>query len=233
MSLQPIDSLTVKDRALAAIQEAILSGTLQPGERIVESKLAGELRVGTTPVREALFELESRGFVTRVANKGTFVTRLSLEDAEQIFRMRAELEGFAVQLLQERITPGDLDLLRRHARDMRDAAARSDQAAFYQADLDFHRTLWRLSGNRFLVKCLEQLVVPLFAFFIMRNPLDPGDDLNASVDRHFEVIQALEDRSGARRCLEESMQFFWQQEQRLLFNETTTVCREQHAEESS
>jgi DNA-binding GntR family transcriptional regulator len=213
----------VKDRALAAIQEAILTGKLQPGERIVESKLAGELRVGTTPVREALFELESRGFVTRVTNKGTFVTQLSLEDAEQIFRIRGELEGLAVQLLQERIAAADLDLLRRHARDMKAAAARNDQAAFYRADLDFHRTLWRLSGNPFLVKCLEQLVVPLFAFFIMRHPLDPGDDLNASVGRHFSVIQALEDHSGARLCMEESMQFFWQQEQRLLFSETTTV----------
>ena len=222
MALQPIDALTVKDRALAAIQEAILTGKLMPGERIVESKLASELRVGTTPVREALFELESRGFVTRVTNKGTFVTQLSLEDAEQIFRIRAEMEGLAVHLLQERITAADLDLLRRHAWGMRSAAAQNDQAAFYRSDLDFHRTVWHLSGNRFLVKCLEQLVVPLFAFFIMRNPLDTGDDLNASVERHFDVIQALEDGSGARNCMEESMQFFWQQEQRLLFSETPT-----------
>jgi DNA-binding GntR family transcriptional regulator len=216
MALQPIDTFTVKDRAQAAIEEAILSGKLQPGERIVEAKLASELRVGTTPVREALFELESRGFVSRVANKGTFVTHLSLEDARQIFHIRTEMEGLAVQLLQERVTPGDLDLLRTHAEGMRKAAAQNDLAAFYRSDLDFHRALWRLSGNRFLVKGLEQLVMPLFAFFLMRNPLDSRADLIASADRHFSVIEALAGGADARLSMEESMQFFWQQEQQLL-----------------
>jgi DNA-binding GntR family transcriptional regulator len=216
MALQPIDTLTVKDRAQAAIEEAILLGKLQPGERIVEAKLANELGVGTTPVREALFELESRGFVSRVPNKGTFVTHLTLEDARQIFHVRTEMEGLAVQSLQAHVTSADLDLLRGHAQGMKTAAARNDLAAFYRCDLDFHRTLWRLSGNRFLVKCLEQLVVPLFAFFLMRNPLDSRDDLVASADRHLAVIEALAGRADARRCMEESMQFFWQQEQQLL-----------------
>lgn len=222
MTLQPIDTLTVKDRVLAAIKQAILTGALQPGERIVESKLAGELQVGTTPVREALFELESLGFVTRVANKGASVTQLTLEDAEQIFRVRAEMEGLAAQLLEERITPADLELLRGHAEAMRSAAAQNDLPAFYRSDLEFHRAVWRLSGNRFLAKCLEQLVVPLFAFFLIRNPLDSRDDLVASVERHFDVIDALANHSGARGCMEESMQFFWRQEQQMLFSHAST-----------
>jgi DNA-binding GntR family transcriptional regulator len=217
VALQPIDALTVKDHALAAIYDAILTGKLQPGEHIVEARLARELRVGTTPVREALFELESRGFVSRIANRGTFVTQLSLEDAEQIFRIRSELEGLVAGLLEERIAPGDLDLLHRHAKDMRSAAARGDLAAFYRSDLEFHRAMWRLSGNRFLVRCLEQLVPPLFAFFIMRNPDCSEDDLNASVDRHIDVIQAMAARACARKCMENSMQFFWRQQQQLMF----------------
>src|SRR4051794_9424605 len=84
---------TKKERVAEAIQNAILSGKLSPGSRIVESQLAREIGVGNTVLREALFELESKGFVRRVANKGTFVTQLTLEDVEQIFCARREMEG--------------------------------------------------------------------------------------------------------------------------------------------
>lgn len=218
--LHPLDILTVKEGALAAIQEAILSGALQPGERIVEAKFASQMRVGTTPVREALIELEARGFVRRVANKGTFVTQFSPEDAEQAFRVRREMEGLATELLQERVTSADLELLRGQVHGMRTAAEQSDLAGFYRSDLDFHRALWRLSGNRFLVDCLEQIVVPLFAFFIMRNPRNSADELIVSVERHLAVAQALADHSDARRFMEESMQLFWRQEKQLLFSRT-------------
>ena len=226
MTLQPLDAVTLKDRVTAAIKEAILAGSLQPGARVTELKLANELRIGTTAVREALFELESQGFVSRIANKGTFVTQLSPEDAEQIFRVRKELEGLAVELLGERVTAADLSLLRRHAEGMKQAALENDLSSFYRSDLDFHRTLWHLSGNRFLIKSLEQIVVPLFAFFLMRNPPDSRDDLLRSVDRHFGVLQALEDGNDARGCMEESMEFFWRQEQKLLFGEIATEVKE-------
>ena len=221
VTLQPLDALTLKDRVIKVIKEAILAGDLQPGARITELKLAGELRIGTTAVREALFELEALGFVARIANKGTFVTQLSPEDAQQIFRVRKELEGLAVELLQERVTEEGLDLLRRHAEGMRCAALASDLDAFYRCDLDFHRTVWRLSENRFLIKSLEQMVVPLFAFFIMRNRRDSRDEMIESVERHFDVLRALSNDIDARKCMEESMQFFWGQAQQLLFNETT------------
>lgn len=73
-AIGPIETATKKDRISELIRQAIISGKLQPGERIVEMQLAKELGVGNTAVREALFDLESKGFVTRVANKGTFVT---------------------------------------------------------------------------------------------------------------------------------------------------------------
>ena len=81
----PIDTATKKDRVSDVIREAIVSGKLRPGERIVEMQVSKDLGVGNTAVREALFDLESKGFVTRVANKGTFVTQLTIEDVEQIF----------------------------------------------------------------------------------------------------------------------------------------------------
>src|SRR5579859_7833774 len=90
-----IEPVTLKDLVSGAVREAILNGKLSPGDRIVEIKLAKQLNVGQNAVREALQELEFQGFVTKTPNKGTFVTDLSLDDINQIYRFRKEFEGFA------------------------------------------------------------------------------------------------------------------------------------------
>jgi DNA-binding GntR family transcriptional regulator len=218
----PLQRIVLKDRVSELIKEAILTGKLEPGDRIVEMKLASDLGVGTTAVREALFELESQGFVSRVTNKGTFVTELTADDIEQILRVRRELEGLAVELLQERATPADLDLLDKSVEDMRAAATEGNFQNFYRVDLEFHRTLWRLSGNRYVAKSLDNTVVPLFAFFIMKNPRDSIADLLVSVGKHADIIQALRDGKNARKQMEDALRFFAQQEKRLLFERQPT-----------
>src|SRR5258708_37020667 len=118
----PLQRTVLADRVSDLIKEAILSGKLDPGDRIVEMKLAKDLGVGTTAVREALFELESQGFVSRITGKGTFVTQLTSEDVEQIQRVRRELEGLASELAQERREESDLVLLDKFLDEMRTAA---------------------------------------------------------------------------------------------------------------
>src|SRR5215218_8861306 len=113
----PLRRVVLKDRVSELIKDAILSGKLEAGDRIVEMKLAADLAVGTTAVREALFELEAQGFVTRFTNKGTFVTKLSKEDVAQILTVRRELEGLAVQLLEERATEEHIVSMRRIVRE--------------------------------------------------------------------------------------------------------------------
>jgi DNA-binding GntR family transcriptional regulator len=215
----PLQRVVLKDRVSELIKEAILSGRLEPGDRIVEMKLAKDLGVGTTSVREALFELESQGFLTRITNKGTFVTQLTADDVEQILRVRRELEGLAVELLQERATEADLALLDKFVEGMRSAATQSDFPSFYKNDLAFHRTLWSRSGNRFLERSLDITIVPLFAFFIMKNPRDSSAALLASAGRHADVVRALRNREDARKCMESALEFFAQQEKQLLFEE--------------
>lgn len=213
----PLQRIVLKDRVAELIKDAILTGKLEPGDRIVEMKVASDLGVGTTAVREALFELESQGFVSRVTNKGTFVTELTADDVEQIHRVRRELEGLAVELLQEHVTEANLAVLDKSVEEMRAAALERNFQTFYRCDLEFHRTIWALSGNRYVAKSLDNTVVPLFAFFIMKNPRDSVDDLLASVAKHADVIRAMRDGENARKRMEDAIQFFAQQEQRLLF----------------
>ena len=100
-----IKPVTLRHRIVEIIRQAITSGDLGPGDRVVELRLAKQLGVGNTAVREALFELERAGLVTRIPNKGSFITKMTWEDAQQIFRIRKELESLAVELALEHMSP--------------------------------------------------------------------------------------------------------------------------------
>ena len=210
----PLKPVTLRHRIVEVIRQAITSGDLSPGDRIVELQLARQLGVGNTAVREALFELERAGLVTRIPNKGSFITKTTLEDAQQIFRVRKELEALAVELAVEHMSAPYLDMLQGLVDAMKTAAETSDIERFYQNDLEFHRTLWQLSQNRFLVGSLETLVVPLFAFFLIRTRSDYTVDLLGSAERHRQLLESIRNRHRVRDTMVASLdssEMFWQQ----------------------
>lgn len=182
-----------------AVKLAIFSGELQPGQRLVEQAIAKEHNVGQNAVREALISLAHQGFVRRVANRATFVTQMSLEDAEQLSVVRSALEGAAVESVRIRYAAGEvsLDPLESLLSGMRDAAERLDRTSFYRCDMQFHRELWRLTGNPFLEQTLEQTVMPLFAFFIIQyfRKNDKLETLREAIPVHEQVVACI--RSGA------------------------------------
>jgi DNA-binding GntR family transcriptional regulator len=189
-ALKLIQPVSKRDQVVASFKEAILSGLIQPGEAIVESKVAQQLGAGIPLVREALIELEHQGYVQKVPYKGTTVTKLGRRDVEQIFRLRTELETLAIEWAQESVTAQDLEYLRAVAGKMRQAAEALDLDEFYKNDLAFHRKLWEMSGNRYLDECLERIVVPLFAFFVMKNRRERVSYL-ASAAAHEKIVEAL------------------------------------------
>ena len=94
--------MTKRDQIVAAILDSIVRGEIEPGEPIIESKIGAQLGCGTPLIREALIELEYRGYVRKAPFKGTFVTKLSREEIEQIFELRIELEAIAVEWARRR-----------------------------------------------------------------------------------------------------------------------------------
>jgi DNA-binding GntR family transcriptional regulator len=194
-----VKPIRLTDQISEVIKKQIFAGELEPGDRVVEQKIARDLGVGQNAVREALIELSHLGFVRRVPNIGTFVTKLSRTDAEKISQVRIALEGLVVDLVAERVKADDVDLS--EAEDllhkMRKALNRRDIISFYDYDLRFHRLLWVLANNEYLSQMLEQIVAPLFAFFIMLNihPMDRVDYFAEAVDHHDNVLRALKSRS--------------------------------------
>src|SRR6266513_1834099 len=174
VEFQPITPVSLREMVLTRLREAILRGNLLPGQRLNEPLISKQMQVAQNGVREALQELEFQGFVMRVPNKGTFVTDYSLEDINQIYRFRMELEGFAVQLAREAGRPNreDLENLERAWQGMKSGAEGDDFWAFSRSDLEFHETLWGMSGNPCVEKALRAIATPQFAYvliFFLRN----------------------------------------------------------------
>ncbi len=188
--LEPIQPISKKNQVALALKEAILAGTIQPGSPIVESKIAQQLGAGIPLVREALIELEHQGFVQRVPYKGTSVTRLEPRDVRRGFRLRVELESLAVEWAKENLTAADVSFLRDKVEGMRRAAEALDLNQFYECDLAFHRKLWELSDNPYLVEALERVVVPLFAFFLMKYTRR-REAYVESAEMHARLVEAL------------------------------------------
>ena len=204
--LQHIKPISKKDQVIEMIKGAILSGKMEPGEPIVENRVAQHLGVGTPLVREALLELEHQRFVQKFPYKGTVVTELGPDEIEHIFSLRVELECVAIEWAKTNGTEAEIAELHVLAQSMAQYADEMRLDRFYENDIAFHRKLWQMSGNPYLVDTLERLVVPLFAFFLMRNDRDRENYIDSAAD-HVQFVESLSSCEAAelRQMVKESM----------------------------
>jgi len=187
---EPVKQGSIRSRIVEAVRSAIYSGQLHPGDPLVELQLARDFQVSQAPVREALFQLERLGLVRRVPNKGTFVTKLSLEEVRERLQVRVQLEIMAAQEAASRVSRDDIQTLERHVEEISAAILRNDYFESFKADLEFHRHVWTMSGNRTLYSVLDQIAAPMFAFLsIVRS--SRLDNLKRVMHSHQEIVQAL------------------------------------------
>lgn len=216
MTINPMSSLKFSKKSLRKeladrIFLAILEGDLHPGELLGEIRMARELGVGQSTLREALQELEHRGVVTK-RSRSTFVTRITSQKVEEIYVVRRALEPVAAALAAVRMSPERVNTLLGHLDAMRAAIARRDMVAMVNSDLAFHQAVWNFSGNEYLERSLGLVCPPLFAFYLVnfRSRESLSCDLLADADEHIELVRALEsgDASCARKVFEETLQVF-------------------------
>jgi DNA-binding GntR family transcriptional regulator len=202
------------DQIAESIRGMILAGELNPGERIVESRIARQIGVGQPTVREALVALEHQGLVIRKANQGCEVTTLTLAEISQILRIRGELESLAVEMAIENASDSEIGGLAALAAKMQRAGRAHKVEEFFELDIRFHDVLWRLSGSALLPRLLSQALIPLLAFLFIRNARDRARiDLRESADAHAEIAEAIlgRDKQAARRVVREKFQLFAEQ----------------------
>jgi DNA-binding GntR family transcriptional regulator len=181
-TFQKIEPISKKARIVASVREAILSGAIRSGEQIVEGKLAQQLGVGQGLIREALIDLEHQGFVQRTPFAGTQVTALTIQDAQQIYDLRIELEPLAFFLAGPNLNGQHLAELKETADRTKIASKAGDLDAFFENHLAFRKKVWSLSGNRFLHQTLDRVVLPLYALYVIRQSYNLEGIIQTTID---------------------------------------------------
>lgn len=180
---------TLGERVYFSLLEKILSGQITPGQHLVEQVLADQLSVSRISVREAFRRLAQDGLVEIINNRGAFVVNLSPADVEEIFQLRAALEGIAVDRLTRRANLPDLTALENLLPEMRNLEVTDDRLRGAEADTNFHRTLMELSGQRRIIQMWEQMSAQIT--MVMYNVSHNYPTYRGLTDRHLRLIQLI------------------------------------------
>jgi DNA-binding GntR family transcriptional regulator len=194
-NLAPLDDLTVvKTVSLTnalekQIERLIVDGELAPGARLNEIQLASRFGTSRGPLREATRSLEAKGFVEVIRNRGVFVRQLSVEEALEVYDLRAALFGLAGRLLAQKMTDELLAKLNGQLDAMEAAARKGDFESYYPLNLEFHHTIVESSGNRALFAEYQRFVKKMHLF--RAKSLVQGGGLAVSNREHREMVDAL------------------------------------------
>ncbi|MEU1310800.1 GntR family transcriptional regulator [Streptomyces cinnamoneus] len=184
---------SLREQIREHILEGIVSGRWQPGERIVERRIAAELLVSQTPVREALRELESLRLIESVPNKGVRVRDLSAADLKESYPVRAGLEQVAAELAAETLAE-DVSALEREVAALQVADRAGDSEAQARHTVAFHREIVRAARNSVLLHTWESLGIEVWTTLSIRW-LSP--EPRAHAEDHEEIVRAFRRRDPA------------------------------------
>jgi DNA-binding GntR family transcriptional regulator len=162
--LRKVQPVPLRTQIALALREAILSGKLRPGDKVVERRVALQLGVSQAAVREALSELEHEGLIAKRPNIGSFVIELSCERIRESLRVRLQLEPYAMLLASQRLVPRTIHELQALVDRFDDATKAGDAHRLALSDFAFHERIWELAGNDVLLRVLTQVCKPIFAF---------------------------------------------------------------------
>lgn len=187
--LTPTTYTPLRDEVLSTLRQALISGGFAAGERIREVELASRLGVSRGTLREALRHLEQEGLIVTNPHRGTFVVKLTPEEAEDIYGLRIALEAYAVERAATLVTPEDLELLQGVVDALRTivTAERNALSSRVELDLQFHELICDLSGNARLLRTWKELCGPLrLLLSTFQTPY-----MSAAPDQHQAVVEAL------------------------------------------
>ncbi|HWR17746.1 MAG TPA: GntR family transcriptional regulator [Terriglobales bacterium] len=203
-----LNTQPARHQVAGKIREAILDGSLIPGERLVERKLAEALGTSQSAIREALIQLELEGHVSKKPNSATYVTDFSQRDLENTIAVRRALESFAAEEAARQRTQADIERMQDLFHESTAAARSRDFQKYIRGDLIWHISMWESTHNDCLVETLRRVVVPLFGFSAIRVAMQPGFNLAKDLQLHKALLDAIVagEPERAKRAFHAAMQ---------------------------
>ena len=176
------------------IEEDIVLGRRQPRERLIEQDLCDLFRTHRGDVRLALFELEKKGLVERIPNRGAMVRGLTPFEVKEIYAVREELEVMAVRIIPFPVAPAEINRLEELQRQHSAAVAEGDLLTVFYSNLRFHQVLFGLCGNACLIETIDLLAQKVYGIRSYAHAFPQS--LDRARRDHLDMIKALR---GSRR----------------------------------
>jgi DNA-binding GntR family transcriptional regulator len=199
--LQKISATSLADRAREMIRDAIFEGKIQPEEKITIERIAADLGVSRTPVREALKALEADGMVSILPNRGAVVRRFDSDEIRDRYSVRAQLEGYAGELACNRDAAGVARKLEDNCAQMKSLVARArsgrleDVVALVENNILFHGAILEASGSALVARILNGLQMPVaYRLYHWREQ----GRRDSAFDFHMRIAAAFRDAKPAK-----------------------------------
>jgi DNA-binding GntR family transcriptional regulator len=200
VAIAPLDDIsTFKARAYAALKDAIVSLNVYDGPnevRLDERRLAKDLGVSRTPVREAMAQLEREGFVRSVPRRGIYVVRKTKREVIEMITAWAALESMAARLITQTASDEDISRLRKMFATFSGDKVLANLDEYSEVNIEFHQMIIRLSANAVLSNLAENLFTHMR--MIRRKTIVEKDRAQKSIRDHLHIIEALEARDTNR-----------------------------------
>jgi len=193
------DTSTFKDRAYAALKDVIVALDVydRAGEvRLDERRLAQDLGISRTPVREAMAQLEREGFVRSVPRRGIYVVRKTKQEVIELITAWAALESMAARLITKHASDDEIAQLRKMFATFENGTLHAKLDEYSEVNIEFHQSIIRMSRNGVLIDLAENLFTHMR--MIRRKTIGERDRADRSIRDHMNIIQALEARDTGR-----------------------------------
>lgn len=186
-----------------SLKKMIVKGDLAPGTRLVESRVASQLNISRTPVREAFQRLEKEGLIKKNISGAVFVTDLSKEDVEETFGIRSVLESYAARLATLRHSKKDLAQLEKKVEQYEQALSKKKFEELSKINTEFHELLYKLSKSPRLVKMINELKDHMSRFREVILKVEEMAELSKEDHRKMLELMAKRDADGVERVVKE------------------------------
>ncbi len=188
LKIQIDNHLTLREKIVETIRNAIVNGQLVAGTRVAEPDLADKFGISRTPIREAFRQLESEGFITVIPRKGAIVASLSHKDVAEFYDLKAVLEGYAARIAAKKLTEKDILKMETVNRQMEAAAEKKDVRKVLALHNEFHNIFLKACGNEKLHSIVQNLVMQFQRFRLILAM--PGR-VEGTIRQHREIIEAF------------------------------------------
>jgi DNA-binding GntR family transcriptional regulator len=200
-----------KDEIKERLREAIVTGQLRPGQRIVETEVARTFGISQVPVREALRGLEEEGLVRSVKYKGTYVADFELKEVYHTFLLRTQVEVNALSITLPNLTESHFNRLAEIVQRMREAAQETTYAEHSKLDVQFHGCLIEWSGIETYGRVWRMLSGHIQRFVALIHPNYFSENHQEVIRQHEELLEVLRTRQlvQVKKALSDHIMLWW------------------------